>query len=271
MSSSSSANSASLFCIDAFTTERFRGNPAVVCFLDEAADDAWMQALAAEMNVSDTAFVVPRHDGHDVRWFTPAVEVELCGHATLAAAHALWESGRLAPDAPARFHTRRQGTLIATRVGDEIAIDFPAARSTPVDEPAGLSAALGTRVAAVARNDLHHLAELDDEATVRALTPDFGALRAVDVEAVAVTARSNDRRYDFVSRYFAPKWGIDEDPVTGSAHTSLGPYWSAKLGKTHLIARQISRRGGELTIDDHGDRVTITGHAITIWSGTVAP
>lgn len=286
MSSSSSRNpsspnpsppgAASLFCVDAFTTERFRGNPAAVCLLDElpadpVAAEAWMQGLAAEMNLSETAFVMSEDDGFGLRWFTPTIEAILCGHATLASAHVLWESGRLDVDEPARFHTRWKGTLTATRVDDGIAVDFPAATSAPVDELPGLAAALGAPIVAVAHNDLHHVVELADEQTVRELSPDIDALAAVDVEAVAVTARSDDPRYDFVSRFFAPKYGIREDPVTGSAHCGLGPYWSAKLGKRQLAALQVSRRVGELRVVDHGERVTITGRAITVWSGSITP
>ena len=258
---------APLLGVDAFTGERFRGNPAAVCLLDGPADDDWMQALAAEMNLSETAYVVPHDDGFGLRWFTPTTEVQLCGHATLASAHALWETGRLAPDALARFHTRWKGVLGATRVEHGIALDFPAAPSVAVAQPLGLSDALGTSVVATAQNDLHHIAELADARTVRALSPDIAKLRAVEVEAVTVTARSDDDRYDFVSRYFAPKHGIDEDPVTGSAHTSLGPFWADKLGRSSLRAHQASTRGGELRVEVHGDRVSLIGQAVTVWRG----
>jgi PhzF family phenazine biosynthesis protein len=261
--------SAALFCVDSFTTERFRGNPAAVCLLDDPADEDWMQGLAAEMNLSETAFVTPETDGYGLRWFTPTIEAVLCGHATLASAHVLWETGRLPPSSPIEFHTRWKGALTATRVDTRIAVDFPAATSTTVAEPPGLSGALGAPIVAVAHNDLHHIVELADERTVRDLAPDIDALATLDVEAVAVTARSLDPQYDFVSRFFAPKYGIREDPVTGSAHCGLGPYWSAKLGKPGLVAHQVSRRGGELRVDDHGARVTITGPAVTVWSGII--
>jgi predicted PhzF superfamily epimerase YddE/YHI9 len=258
-----------LLGIDAFTNERYRGNPAAVCLLDAPADEPWMQALATEMNVSETAFVVPDGDGFGLRWFTPTTEVVLCGHATLASAHALWQTGRLRPEQAAGFHTRWKGTLTATKARDGIALDFPAAPSWPCEEPVGLSDALGTSVIAVAKNDLHHIAEVDNEATVRNLEPDIDALTRVDVESVAVTSRSDDDRYDFVSRFFAPKYGINEDPVTGSAHTSLGPYWGARLGTFELSAYQASRRGGELRVQVRGDRVTLIGNAVTVWQGAL--
>ena len=259
---------ARLLGVDAFTGERFRGNPAAVCLLDGPVDDDWMQALAAEMNLSETAYVTPHDHGFGLRWFTPTTEVQLCGHATLASAHALWETGRLATDAPARFHTRWKGELGATRVDNEcISLDFPAAPSMPVAEPPGLRDALGVNIVATVQNSLHHIAELGDAHTVRMLMPDIAKLREVDVDAVTVTSRSDDDRYDFVSRHFAPKYGIDEDPVTGSAHTSLGPYWSDKLGEPNLRAYQASARGGELRVEVHGDRVSLIGQAVTIWRG----
>ena len=255
--------------IDAFTEHAFRGNPAAVCLLDAAADEGWMQSLAAEMNLSETAFVVPIDSGFALRWFTPTLEVELCGHATLASAHALWETGHLGHDDEAHFHTRWKGELVARRGGDTVSLDLPIARSTVVPEPSGLSAALGAPLRAVARNDLHHIAEVDDAATVRTLTPDLAALTEVEVQAVTVTARSDDPTYDFVSRYFH---GFTEDPVTGAAHTSLGPYWAAKLDKTELSAYQASARGGSLHVHVQPDAqiVTLVGRAVTVWQGTLS-
>jgi PhzF family phenazine biosynthesis protein len=255
-----------LLGIDAFTSERFRGNPAAVCLLEEPTDETWMQALAAEMNLSETAFVVAQDDGYNLRWFTPTTEVRLCGHATLASAHALWETGRLASDQEARFHTRWKGLLTATTSSAGIVLDFPAAPSSPCDAPDQLAEALGVSIVAVAVNDLHHIVELADADAVRNANPNFGALSKITVE-VAITAPSDDDDHDFVSRFFAPTYGIDEDPVTGSAHTSLGPYWAAKLGKTQLRARQVSRRGGELLVRVRGDRVDLIGQAITVWQG----
>jgi predicted PhzF superfamily epimerase YddE/YHI9 len=260
-----------IFGIDAFTSERFRGNPAAVCLLEAPADEAWMQSVAFEMNLSETAFVTPGPDigTFGLRWFTPSQEVELCGHATLASAHALWEADRVAPEHAARFRTRWKGELVARRDADAIAIDLPLARSEPVDEPAGLSAALGAPLTAVARNDLHHIAEVEEAETVRVLAPDLTALAAVDVEAVTVTARSDDPAFDIVSRYFAPRHGVGEDPVTGAAHTGLGPYWSEKLGRTELRAHQASARGGAMLVrvDPLRAVVTLTGDAVTVWGG----
>lgn len=262
---------AQLVCVDAFTSEAFRGNPAAVCLLDDVTDATRMQTIAAELNLSETAFVAPEDRGFGLRWFTPAVEVVLCGHGTLAAAHVLWETGRLAPDEPARFRSRWKGELLATRSGTGVALDFPAAPSPLVAVPAGLAAALGADPVAVGANDLHHVVELADETTVRSIVPDLDALTAVDVEAVTVTARSDDPAYDFVSRYFAPRHGISEDPVTGSAHTSLGPWWAARLDRRELIGRQVSARGGVVTVrvGDTG-RVTLQGDAVTIWRGELA-
>ena len=260
-----------LLGIDAFTDEPFRGNPAAVCLLEDPRDDDWMQSLAAEMNLSETAFVLARDDrSYDLRWFTPALEVELCGHATLASAHALWQTRRQPPESPVTFHTRWKGALTATKHGDGITLDFPAARSVGCDEPSGLSAALGAQIAKVSVNDLHHVVELADEAAVRALTPSYADLLDVDVEGVTVTARASDEAYDFVSRYFAPRYGVDEDPVTGSAHTSLGPYWGEILGKTELVGHQVSPRGGVVRVRVRDDRVDLTGQAVTVWEGELA-
>jgi len=273
----------SIACVDAFTSERFRGNPAAVCLLDGDAatadliTDDWMQALAAEMNLSETAFAIPRSagsgaGGFGLRWFTPTQEVLLCGHATLASAHILWESGALDPARPAHFQTRWKGELVAHRAGADIALDLPSAPSASVPEPAGLAAALGTDVVTVARNDLHHVVEVADERTVRELTPDFAALRDVEVEAVCITAESDDAAFDFVSRYFAPRHGIEEDPVTGSAHTSLGPWWAERLGRPDVVGYQASRRGGVVRVhaEPGAPRVTVSGEAVTVWRGTLA-
>jgi PhzF family phenazine biosynthesis protein len=253
----------------------FGGNPAVVCLLDEPCSDAgWMQSLAAEMNVSETAFVAlaPASGSYGLRWFTPTTEVQLCGHGTLASAHALWSTGRLESDRTARFRTRFAGELRASRRGDDIALDFPALASTPVDQPAGLAAALGVpgaSISAVAQNPLHHLVELTDADTVRGLDPDLEALSALDVAAVVVTAPADDDRFDFVSRYFAPRFGIAEDPVTGSAHCSLGPWWSRTFGRSVLRGYQASARGGIVGVEVLDHRVTLSGRAVTVWTGTL--
>jgi PhzF family phenazine biosynthesis protein len=252
--------------VDAFSSAPFAGNPAAVCVLPQARADAWMQSVAAELNLSETAFLTPRADGYGLRWFTPAVEVDLCGHATLASAHVLWETGALAAAQTARFHTR-SGLLTAARRGDWIELDFPA---TPAEEsaaPEGLAGALGARPLFVGRSRFDLLVELADEAAVRALRPDFGRLAAIDARGVIVTSRSSDPGRDFVSRFFAPQSGIDEDPVTGSSHCCLGPFWGARLGKTALLARQVSARGGELRLELSGERVRLQGQAVTVVRG----
>ncbi len=259
-----------LYQVDAFTARPFAGNPAAVCLLDGPRADAWMQDVAAEMNLAETAFLERRADGWDLRWFTPVVEVDLCGHATLASAHVLWESGVAANGEALRFHTR-SGLLQARRRDAEIELDFPA---EPVEEAAapGLAAALGVAPRWCGKNRLDVLAELASEAEVRSLAPDFSRLRTVSPagRGVIVTARSEAPDYDFVSRFFAPAAGIDEDPVTGSAHCALGPYWMAKLGKSEMRAYQASARGGALGVRVAGDRVFLTGHAVTVLRGELA-
>jgi PhzF family phenazine biosynthesis protein len=255
-----------LYQIDAFTDRAFAGNPAAVCILDAPADAAWMQAVASEMNLSETAFVHPEGDGYRLRWFTPAVEVDLCGHATLATAHALWETGRLARTATARFQTR-SGLVTATAQEGWIELDFPALPPVQTEASAALAAALGARAVWVGRSRFDALVEVATAAEVRALAPDFGALRAVDVRGTIVTARSDDPRFDFVSRFFAPAAGVNEDPVTGSAHSVLTPFWSAKLGKERMTGFQASARGGVVRVRMAGDRVRIGGQAVTVLAG----
>tara|TARA_A100001037_G_scaffold300757_1_gene328910 strand:- start:194 stop:1000 length:807 start_codon:yes stop_codon:yes gene_type:complete len=250
--------------VDAFTSERFGGNPAAICLLAEPAPDAWMQALAREMNLSETAFLVPRPDGFDLRWFTPNVEVALCGHATLASAHVLWEDAHLKVDETARFHTQ-SGVLMARKVDDWIELDFPAEPARSVEAPAGLAAALGVEPRWVGQNRFDYLVELASETDVRAVAPDFGALKAQQVRGVMVTSQSGAAGIDFVSRFFAPGTGIDEDPVTGSAHCCLGPFWSERLGTRHLVARQLSERGGLVRVDVDGERVRLAGQATTVF------
>jgi PhzF family phenazine biosynthesis protein len=261
--------------VDAFTSERFRGNPAAVCLLEAPADDAWMSCVAAEMNLSETAFVVtgPNPDGQlALRWFTPEAEVALCGHATLASAHVLLSTGRADRGATIRFATA-SGELSASRGDDgSIELDFPALVSAPIDAPEGLAGALGAPVVATARNVHDLLVELPDPATVRDLRPDLARIAEIDVRAVVVTARAEPGTgADFVSRCFAPRVGVPEDPVTGSAHCALAPWWSAKLGPTKLVGDQLSARGGRVicTVTDD-DRVRLAGHAVTVWQGTLA-
>ncbi len=256
-----------LLQIDAFTEVPFRGNPAAVCLLDRERDAAWMQSVASEMNLSETAFVLKQDDGFSLRWFTPAVEVNLCGHATVASAHALWEEKILSSSESARFHTR-SGLLTAARGGDWIELDFPSQPARQADPPPGLLEALGVRAPRyVGRNVADFIIELESEDAVRAVQPDFAALRKIDARAVMVTSRSTGGEYDFVSRFFAPAVGVDEDPVTGSAHTCLTPYWTARLGRDQLIGFQASRRGGIIRVRQAGDRVKIAGRATTVLRG----
>jgi PhzF family phenazine biosynthesis protein len=255
-----------VFQVDAFTDVAFRGNPAAVCLLDGPRPDAWLQAVGREMNLSETAFLVPRADGFDLRWFTPAVEVDLCGHATLASAHVLWETGRLAPHEVARFHTR-SGLLTATRRDGMIELDLPADATAPEPAPPGLRDALGVELLAVEKGRFDYLVEVEDETALRNIAPDFRLLAKLPTRGVAVTSRSASPQYDFVSRFFAPAAGIDEDPVTGSAHCALAPYWRARLGKTELVAYQASARGGVLHLRIAGERVFIAGHAVTVLRG----
>lgn len=253
--------------VDAFTDRPFAGNPAAVCILSTPADPAWMLNVAREMNLAETAFLVRQNDGYDLRWFTPEVEIDLCGHATLASAHVLWEEGHLTPNTQARFHTR-SGLLTADRNGSWIELDFPATPAAPASPPPGLIEALGAKPTFVGRSRFDYLVELENEAAVRRLTPDLGALSRVEARGVIVTSRADaNSEYDFVSRFFAPQSGVPEDPVTGSAHCALMPYWSAKLGKKELVAYQASSRGGVLRLRLNGDRVKLGGQAVTVLRG----
>jgi PhzF family phenazine biosynthesis protein len=252
--------------VDAFTDTPFAGNPAAVCLLETPRDDGWLQAVGAEMNLPETAFVRPLADGFELRWFTPSIEVDLCGHATLAAAHVLWETKRLAPDAVARFHTR-SGLLTAARRDGWIELDFPAEPASPVEAPAVLTEALGVTARWTGRNRFDWLVEVESAALVRGLKPDLPALTAVPTRGVIVTAPGDDARADFVSRFFAPRAGIPEDPVTGSAHCCLGPYWASRLGRTALTGYQASPRGGFVRVRLAGDRVILGGHAVTVLQG----
>ena len=250
--------------VDAFTETPFAGNSAAVCVLPEAREASWMQSVAREMNLSETAFLLRQADGYQLRWFTPAMEVDLCGHATLASAHALWESGHLPPDAQARFHTR-SGLLTAQRNGDWIEMDFPAKPEQPAPAPDGLAEGLGASPKYVGKNAFDYIVELDSEDTVRRLQPNFALLEKIPVRGVIVTSRAAD--YDFISRFFAPAAGINEDPVTGSAHCCLGPFWRARLNKTEFIAYQASARGGVVRVRLAGDRVLLGGQAVTVLRG----
>jgi len=261
-----------LFTVDAFTDRPFAGNPAAVCLLSNGwADDRWMQAVAAETNLAETAFAWRRPDGvFPLRWMTPLVEVDLCGHATLATAHVLWKTGTADPGEAIRFDTR-SGTLTAARRGDEIELDFPAKPAEPTDPPPGLLEAVGAAPRFVGRNQFDYLLELGSASELRTLRPDFRRLGAVDCRGVIVTAPSDDKNFDFFSRFFAPAVGIDEDPVTGSAHCCLAVHWAGKLGKADLTGYQASARGGTVRVSVVGDRVKLGGQAVTVMRGELLP
>ena len=252
--------------VDAFTDRPFAGNPAAVCVLDRAADDGWMQQVAREMNLAETAFLAPEAGVYRLRWFTPAVEVQLCGHATLASAHWLWESGAVAPSEAITFETR-SGRLLAMKQGTWIALDFPAKPDTPADVPPALARALGATPVAFGLSQFDALAELASEEAVRTLIPDIGAIAALPYRGLIVTARAASAGLDFVSRFFAPAVGVPEDPVTGSAHCVLGPYWRRRLMKDDFLAYQASPRGGVVKVGVRGDRVLLGGQAVTVWKG----
>ncbi|HEX7338134.1 MAG TPA: PhzF family phenazine biosynthesis protein [Gemmatimonadales bacterium] len=252
--------------VDAFTERAFAGNPAAVCVLPAARSETWMQQVAREMNLAETAFLVPSPGGYDLRWFTPAVEVDLCGHATLASAHVLWEDGHLQPGQVATFFTR-SGELRATQQGGLIWLDFP---STPEREAGGsaeMQTTLGIGIRYMGRTAFDYLVEVESAAALRAITPDLGALARLPVRGVIVTALSDSPEHDFLSRFFAPAAGVPEDPVTGSAHCGLGPFWAARLGKTDLTGYQASPRGGTVRVRVDGDRVHLGGHAVTVLRG----
>ena len=256
-----------IFQVDAFTAVAFAGNPAGVCVLPDEGDEGWMQCVAGEMNLSETAFLYRRADGFNLRWFTPEVEVDLCGHATLASAHVLWETGELARDEKAVFHTR-SGALTATCEGDWIEMDFPATPAETVETPVELVDALGVEPVYVGKSGFNYLVEVGTEDEVRGTAPDFGLLASLSW-SVIVTSLASQGRFDFVSRYFAPTVGINEDPVTGSTHCTLGPYWQSRLGKSEFLAYQASRRGGEVKVCVDGDRVLLGGQAVTVMRGTL--
>lgn len=271
--------SLSLYQVDAFTNAPFSGNPAAVCLLPTARDAEWMQDVAAEMNLSETAFLQPQRDApYRLRWFTPSDEVDLCGHATLASAHVLWSEGYLAPDETARFDTK-SGLLSATRSDGWIRMDFPADPPTPVEPPPRLLDGLGVLDPIyVGRTERDYFLHCADEETVRGLAPDMATLAALDTRGVIVTAPrkgngvapSEGAEVDFVSRFFAPAVGVPEDPVTGSAHCALGPYWSERTGQTALMGRQLSDRGGTVRVrlpspGDSGDRVGLSGQAAMVF------
>jgi PhzF family phenazine biosynthesis protein len=252
--------------VDAFTQLPFAGNPAAVCVLSGEQDDRWLQAVALEMNLSETAFLLKQADGYRLRWFTPTVEVDLCGHATLASAHVLWSEEYLPPDETAHFHTR-SGLLTAKRQGDWIELNFPVNESKSIDTLPELATALGVSISATYRNSLGYLVEVESEEIVRQMQPDFARLKSFPVHGVIVTSRGDRSEYDFVSRFFAPAIGINEDPVTGAAHCALGAYWRDRLNQTDFLAYQASSRGGVVKVRCEGDRVLLGGQAVTVLRG----
>jgi PhzF family phenazine biosynthesis protein len=273
--------------IDAFTTRPFSGNPAAVVILPQPRPDAFLQAVAREMNLSETAFLGRRDDGGwDLRWFTPATEVELCGHATLASAHHLWEDGHAEPGVTIRFHTL-SGPLTARR-GDDgwIEMDFPALPAKKMGALPGLADALGETPVWVGGNGTDLLVELASESVVRQRCPDLSALRRLPARGIMITAAADrtahrnggadgnghpaTEPYDFVSRFFAPAVGVDEDPVTGSAHCCLGPFWAERLGRSDVVGFQASPRGGIVRVRTAGERVTLSGQAVTVLRGRLA-
>tara|TARA_R110002073_G_scaffold335442_2_gene527420 strand:- start:4628 stop:5422 length:795 start_codon:yes stop_codon:yes gene_type:complete len=256
-----------LFQVDAFADRPFSGNPAAVCLLDAEADSDWMQSVASEMNLSETAYIRPVQNGFELRWFTPAFEVDLCGHATLASAHILWTEGLTNVGEPIHFHTR-SGVLACKREGDLIELDFPATPPEQAEPPSGLLEALGIHSSEfVGESCFDNFVIVDSEATVHAMQPDFGRLAQIPMRGVIVAAVSDDPAFDFVSRFFAPAAGVNEDPVTGSAHCCLGPFWQDRLGKSEMMAYQASKRGGVIQVQVKDDRVLLGGKAITVVRG----
>lgn len=256
--------------VDAFTDRPFAGNPAAVCWLEEAVDPHWMQAVAAEMNLSETAFVRKTDHGLELRWFTPTVEVDLCGHATLATAHALFSANLVEREQPIRFQTR-SGVLTCTPAGRFIELDFPATPSHPIEIPELLVESLGVTPVYYAASKFYSMAVVESAAIVCAVQPDFQKLGQLPTLGVIITALSDDPQFDFVSRFFAPALGVNEDPVCGSAHCCLTPYWGERLGKRELMAYQASARGGVLKLRWNNDRVILGGQAVTVWQGELLP
>lgn len=258
-----------LYQVDAFAEAPFRGNPAGVCFLMGHKPDTWMQRIAQEMNLSETAFFMQAENGFHLRWFTPTTEVDLCGHATLATAHIVWQSDLVGADEDIRFQTR-SGTLTAKRSGDWIELDFPAQAAHPAPLPEGLVAALGAKPITCLRSKSDYLLPFASEAEVKAIRPDFRALAKVDARGIIVTAPADGAATDFVSRFFGPAVGVDEDPVTGSAHCTLGPYWSKIMAKNLLTGYQASERGGIVEVEMLAEeRIALRGKAVTVFQGVI--
>lgn len=257
-----------LFQVDSFTDQPFKGNPAAVCLLSVARPDDWMRLVASEMNLSETAFVLQQDEDFKLRWFTPAVEMDLCGHATLASAHILWETGRVPGDKQIRFHTR-SGLLTITKQKDWIEMDFPARRIRTVTENEGVIDAIGAVPEEVYQSGDNLLFVYESEKTIRNLKPDFTALKKYEYHGVIVTSPADSAKYDFSSRFFAPAIGVNEDPVTGSSHCTLAPFWGERLRKSAMTALQVSARGGELKLRVSAERVYISGQAVTVFSTSI--
>jgi predicted PhzF superfamily epimerase YddE/YHI9 len=257
-----------LWLVDAFTDVPFAGNPAGICLLDEAKPDAWMQSVAREINQAETAFLLKRDDGFGLRWFTPTVEVDLCGHATLASAHFLWSAKKLKAKETATFHTR-SGILSARRADGWILLDFPATPAETCEPPPYLLAAFNALNAPVFKSRFDYMIVLEKAAAVRSPKVDFRLLREIETRGVIITAPSDEPGVDFISRFFAPSAGVDEDPVTGSAHCALAPYWAQRLGRNALTGFQASARGGTVRVEVQGDRVQLGGKAVTVVKGTL--
>jgi PhzF family phenazine biosynthesis protein len=258
-----------IFQVDAFTDTPFRGNPAAVCILTESREEGWMQNVAGEMNLSETAFLWKKDDGYSLRWFTPSIEIDLCGHATLASAHVLWESGQLETDRPARFYTR-SGILTAEKKEGLIELDFPAEPEDEVAVSQEIVSALGVTTKYAGKNRFDYLLEVESEDVLRNIKPDFALLGTIPVRGVIVTSISASKDYDFISRFLAPAVGINEDPVTGSAHCCLGPFWRKRLKKDRFTACQASSRGGVVHLRLKGNRVHLGGKAVTIFKGRLS-
>lgn len=258
--------------IDAFADRAFAGNPAAVCLLDEPQPEDWMRALAAEMNLAETAFVTPGADGaYGLRWLTPEVEVDLCGHATLAAAHLLYESGQLAAEAEARFDTR-SGRLVVRQSGQGYVMDFPATPPSAQAVEDDLATLFGTEPSWTGQSVFDWFLVMPSEAAVRSIAPDHARIAALGARGVIVTARADaDSPYDVVSRFFAPGSGVPEDPVTGSAHCAIGPYWAEQLDQEEVACYQASARGGHVSVRVQGDRVELSGRAVTVYHAELTP
>lgn len=257
-----------IFQVDSFTNKPFTGNPAGVCILPEDIPDSQMLNIAKEMNLPETAFLQGNGVGYNLRWFTPHTEIELCGHATLASAHILWATGDLRPDEIARFDTL-SGELTAKKNGEWIDLDFPAEYETNADTPVDITDALGVQPVYVGKNRFDYLVEVESEEMVRNIKPNFDLLKKVPSRGIIVTSRADTGKYDFVSRFFAPAIGVDEDPVTGSAHCCLGPYWKSRLNKSQFEAFQLSERGGVVRVEVKSDRVILSGQAVTVIEGEI--